>query len=159
MTYTVEQVVAGYITYRDQVAEISKRHAEELAPFRDAMDKMEAWLMEKMNQDGVESYRTGSGTPYKATHTSIKLEDPEAFKAFLLGPAQEALVKYFQSSGYVLNGSDHQHILTLLQQAIRWDLADLRAGKKGIQELAEATGQLPPGVGMSQFAKINIRGS
>lgn len=45
-----------------------------------------------------------------------------------------------------------------LQETQKWELADLRPGKKEIQNYAESTGgDLPPGVGMTQSVVVRFR--
>lgn len=153
---TVEEVTAKYVELRDRKAEIALRHTEELKPLNDAQAAIESWLLNKMNEDGVDSYKTQAGTPYKAVTTSVKLEDAEAFKFSVFKPAIEQIV-------ISLNEGDltHDEALDIVGKIIRdkalWDMVDFRAGKKGIQAAIEETKIVPPGVSINSFTAVNIR--
>ena len=157
---TIEEVVNRYIALRDEAAVIAKRHKEELAPINDKMEKIETWLLAKMNQDGVDSYKTPVGTPYKSVTNSVTLEDSHVFKQFVLVPGAKAIQDYLTNLGITgLKASELDSFLSFLNTSIPWNLVDFRAGKKGIEEYIEHTGLTPPGVKVSSFTKVNIRRS
>ena len=155
----IEEVTAKYIELRDRKTELAKRQSEEMRPLNEAMNSIESWLMEQMNTLGVDSFKTASGTPYKATQNSVKLADAGAFKGHVFAPAIEALVNYLGASGHPLLPVDRTAIEQCLQEKIRWDMVDFRAGKKGILEEFEQTQVLPPGVQLESFSVVNIRRS
>lgn len=154
---TVDEVVSKYVEIRDRKAELAKRHAEELSPYNEAQENIEKWLLNKMNEDGVNSYKTDSGTPYKNVATSVKLVDPDAFKDAIFAPVVEKIEEY------ILDGELQRSvdILPIVKNIIRdsalWDMVDFRAGKKGIQARLEETNTLPPGITMDSFTTVNIR--
>ena len=159
MAYTVDQVIAQYIKLRDQKAELAAKHKDELAPLSTAMDAMEAWLLAKLNADGVESFKTAEGTAFKARTASVSMSDPVTFKSFILAPAIQAFKDYFMALGFELEPNDLDHLNMLLNDYPLWSLTDLRAAKKGIQEYIEEK-QLPvPGVSVTPILNINIRRS
>lgn len=143
----IKSVVEKYISLRDEKAQIAARHKEELSPVNESMGVIEKWLLAQMDAQGVDSFKTGAGTPYKAVTKSIKTTDIEAFKRFALQPVVDALSQ-------LPNMPD---IGALLTAGIRWDMLDFRPLKKGIVEYTEENGQLPPGVSMDSFSTVNIR--
>jgi hypothetical protein len=155
----INQVVAKYIELRDRKSALAKQHAEEISPISDAMQTIENWLMEQMNTLGVDSVKTAAGTPYKATQSSVKLTDAEAFKGHVFAPAVEYIHNYLASLGHHLSDADVEAIEMILQQEPRWDMVDFRAGKKGILEQFSADQSLPPGVSVDNFTVINVRRS
>lgn len=154
---TIEEVVAKYVSLRDRKAEIAKRQQEELAPIGEAMLNIEAWLLNRMNELGVENLKTASGTPYKANSNSVKLSDPLAFKAYVFLPALEAIHHYLNAVGHSLQPADLESLQSCLQEKIKWDMVDFRAGKKGILEYVENNGVTPPGVQIETTTVINVR--
>lgn len=138
---TAEQVIAKYIELRNQRTLLTKKHEEELAPTVAAMQKIELWLLAKLNEAGANSLNTNAGTAFKVLHTSVTMADPQVFKRFVLGPAAEAF------------GIDVGSFIDL----VKWDVVDFRAGKKGIQEFMEQHDSVPPGVNVSQNTGISVR--
>lgn len=153
---TIEDVTAKYIEIRDRKAGIALRHAEELKPLNDAQSNIESWLLNKMNEDGVDSYKTQSGTPYKSVTTSVKLQDPAAFKESIFAPAAERIISLLGGVGNDLEDSLNI-VLNIIRDSALWDMVDFRAGKKGIQAFIEQTKTLPPGVTVDSFTSVNIR--
>lgn len=148
----INSVVKKYVELRDEKTVLAEKQKEDMRPINEKMDVIEQWLMGQMNEMGVDSLKTPSGIPYKATTKSVKMQDAEAFKAFVFRPVIDALNNYDPTLGF-------PDIMSLLQGGVRWDMIDFRAGKKGICEHIEETGEVPPGVSVEQFQQINIRRS
>lgn len=155
--YKVEDVVAQYIKLRDKKAEITARHKEELAPYSEAMEKMEAWLLAQMQAVGADSFKTQHGTAFKASAASVTMADPVVFKSYVLAPAPEAIRSYLLAQGIELEPQDIDHINTILAETPRWNLADFRAAKKGVQEYIEEKQVEVPGVSVNSIVTVNIR--
>lgn len=77
-------LVEGYIRLRDKKAEIKARHEAEMAPVNAMMDKIEIHLLAKMQEQGVESYKTGVGTAYTTTRSSVTCADGAGFIAWAI---------------------------------------------------------------------------
>ncbi len=90
---TTEEVIQNYVERRDRIAEISTRHAEELAPLSEAQNQIENYLMHIMNGMGVDSLKAnGAGTAFKKNATSCQMADPVAFKEFVFTPAITGII-------------------------------------------------------------------
>ena len=148
----IKEVVEKYISLRDQKAQIAERHKAELAPVNESMEVIEKWLLKEMEKMGVESLKTPAGTPYKAVTKSVKMQDPESFKRFVFAPVIDAFNNWANTFG-----GEVPDIASLLQGGVLWDMIDFRAGKKGVTDYIEQTGEVPSGVEVSQFTTINIR--
>jgi hypothetical protein len=72
---TADTMIDKYVRLRDKVKEIKARHTEELAPYGDAMNVLEGWMLEAMNQAGLKSMKSVHGTAYKSLRTSTKVVD------------------------------------------------------------------------------------
>jgi hypothetical protein len=80
---TIQEAIDGYIKLRDKVDEIRKRQSEELKPLRENMKTLEAWFLRELDQQGAKSIAAESGTAFKSTKTSSKVEDWEATLQFI----------------------------------------------------------------------------
>lgn len=154
---SIEEINAKYIELRDRKAEMAKRHAEEIRPLSEAMGTIETYLLDQMNQLGVDSFKTSAGTAYKANQNSVKMTDAGAFKGHVFAPALQMISAYLSATGHAINENDTQAIQMILQENSSWDMVDFRAGKKGVMEYFESNHQLPPGIAIDTFTTVNIR--
>lgn len=80
---TVDDVVALYVRLRDEKSEI-KRKAEEATAALDAkLDKLEAWVKIKADEQGVTSFKTKHGTAFLTTVDYASVEDWGAMVSFV----------------------------------------------------------------------------
>lgn len=157
MTFNVGEIIAKYIDLRDRKAELAKKHDEEMRQFTAPMDTIENYLMHAMNLMGVSQLKeSGVGTAFKAVSTSVQLKEPGEFKTFVFAPAIAAIVRHIQSLGVQLPEIEFEALANIIRDLPRWDIVELRAGKKGIQEYQEAGGSVP-GVAINSIATISIR--
>lgn len=80
---TSEQIVKAYVTLRDKKAELKAEHAKQLAPYDEALEKLEAQMMQVLDASGAESIRTPAGTAYKSSRTSVTVADKSAFMDYI----------------------------------------------------------------------------
>lgn len=83
-TLNLNDLINTQIKIRDKIAEIKQRHKDELAKYTVAQEKITNILMDKMQELGVESLRSESGTAYLNTKTSVSVQDKSAFMDFIL---------------------------------------------------------------------------
>ena len=123
----VDEVVGAYIKLRDSKEKIKRRHSDELAPINDAMYKLEMWLQNHLQEEGVESFKTANGTAFLQTNTSATVRDWEATLefikendewSFLEARVNKTAVKdYTESTGEVPPGVDlKQTIVTRVRR-------------------------------------------
>ncbi len=154
----VSDVIEKYVDFRDRCKELSKQQAEEMKKLTGPMENIENWLLHKLNEMGVDSFKTGSGTAFKVRSNSAQLQDPLAFKQFVFQPAVDGVIKYLESAGLDgFNGTDREHIGQIIRDLPMWDMIDFRAGKKGVIDYQENTQQAVPGVAVNTVVTINIR--
>jgi hypothetical protein len=72
---TADKVIEAYIRLRDQKDAVAKRHKEELAPFTEAMGKLETWLHQQLLEQGLQNFKSSIGVAYFSTHTAVKVDD------------------------------------------------------------------------------------
>jgi hypothetical protein len=78
----LDEIAIKYRLLREKKEALAEKHAEEIKPYRDAMDQLEAALLNHLNRSGQESTRTLGGTIYKQTRRSVKVVDAGALKAW-----------------------------------------------------------------------------
>jgi hypothetical protein len=70
---TVDQLVEAYVKLRDKKEAIERAHKNQLAPYRSAMQQIEAVLLTHLNEAHLESMRAHAGTAYKTVRTSARV--------------------------------------------------------------------------------------
>lgn len=127
VTVTVDQITAKYIQLRDRVADIKEKHKQELAPYTEAMDKLETVLLAQLDALGAQSISTPSGTPYISRRTSATVADWPLYFDWLT--AQDK----------VSEGLDH------------------KASKSFVEAYIEANEDLPPGINYTSERTVNVK--
>lgn len=64
---TVDEVVATYVKLRDKKQALEAAAKEKTKDIAAQLDKMEAWLIEQAQAQGVTSFKTAHGTAFLAT--------------------------------------------------------------------------------------------
>ena len=82
-TMNVEAIVVAYIKVRDEVAQIKASHKAQLEPYTQALDKLEAQMLQVLSDAGVESMKTSVGTAYRSERTSVTVADKSAFMDYI----------------------------------------------------------------------------
>lgn len=122
----LDAIVERYVALRDKAAALKKEHEAQLAPYKDAMERLENAILSSLKAQGGESVRTKAGTAYTSRSVSVTVADKQAFRDFII--ANEA-----------------------------WDLADIRAAKKAIEEYRDSNDDIPPGLNWSEAVTVGVR--
>jgi hypothetical protein len=80
----LDAIVERYIALRDRKAEMKKQYEDQVAAVDGAMDKIEAYLLKTMTDQGVESVKTPFGTPYKTTKIGTPVQDWDEFRRYVI---------------------------------------------------------------------------
>lgn len=160
MSFTIEQIIQRHRELTAEKSQVAARQVEEMKPINEKIDGLEQYLLTKMNADGVQNYKTDFGTAYQSKLTSVKMDDPIAFRDFVLAPAIDRILDVAVAMG--ANGVDKVRdgaaLLSLIGTLGNWDIADFRPSKKGVQKYQEENQKTVPGVSLSQFVNVNVRG-
>lgn len=81
---TLSEASEGFVKLRNRKKEIQGRHKEELAPLNDQMKKLEAYLLQTMNQQGITGCGTETHTVYQNNRSSVKIEEWGPFLQWIL---------------------------------------------------------------------------
>lgn len=88
MTSKIGDYVSKYLQLRSKVEEIKKEHKEQLAPYNEAMDKLEEYFAKYMDDQGLANLKTDEGTAYTSDLMSVTTGDKVAFLDYV--KAQDA---------------------------------------------------------------------
>lgn len=81
---TVEDVVAMFVKLRGDKERIEQDAKAQVAAIKDKMLKLESYLMQKMQVDGVDSFRTKAGSVYRTKTEHVSVADWDAVLKFIL---------------------------------------------------------------------------
>jgi hypothetical protein len=111
---TIEQAVKGYIRMRDRKEAIQKKHKEELRPLLDNMEKVEAWVLKQLQDQGADNIKTAEGTAYIVHRNSVVAKDKQAFIEYVqehdmhglldIRPNKTAVLEFVESTGDIPPG-------------------------------------------------------
>lgn len=79
----MESLVEKFIQLRDKKSKLKADYEASVAPLTELQDKIEALLLHRFQEMGVESIRTQAGTAYTTVRTSATVADWDAFLAFV----------------------------------------------------------------------------
>jgi hypothetical protein len=118
-----------YIDLRDKITAIKKRHTEELAPYTEALHKLNMMLLDHLNSINTDTTAVrGVGTVYRKENVSATLADAEAFR------------------DYVIQSGD-------------WNMADIKANKTAVKDYVDEHGTPPVGVTYTVTFDVGVRRS
>ena len=80
MAHSLGDLIGKYIAIRDKANEIKNKHKEELAPYNEAMHKLEEHFLKAMQEQDLENLKTDGGTAYQSVQTSVTVADWDAFR-------------------------------------------------------------------------------
>jgi hypothetical protein len=78
MSVNVDDVIATYMKLRDQKAAIEGEVKDKVAAIKTKMEKLEAWIKEKADAEGVTSFKTKHGTAFLTTTDYANVADWDA---------------------------------------------------------------------------------
>jgi hypothetical protein len=84
MSVTVDKVIAKYMRLRERKAAIEAEVKEQLEAVKADMLKLEAWLKQKLDEDGLTSFKTDHGTAFLTTTDFANVEDWDATLKFII---------------------------------------------------------------------------
>ena len=76
---TLEQLVEKFIALRDKRQEMKSEYEQRVAHIDSLMQKIEGILLKTLDEQGLQSVKTPSGTAYRSTRTSATIADWDAF--------------------------------------------------------------------------------
>jgi hypothetical protein len=78
----IDTVIEKYIELREKRAILKRAYEQEDFILKEAAEKVEGWLLKKLNEEKVESFKTAVGTAYIAQETRASCADWPSFWQF-----------------------------------------------------------------------------
>ena len=85
MTVNVDDVVATYMRLRSQKEAIEAEVKDKVSTIKSKMEKLEAWIKEQADAQGVTSFKTKHGTAFLTTTDYANVADWDAVLDFIRG--------------------------------------------------------------------------
>lgn len=82
-TLSMEDLVRQFIKLRDKKSQLKAEYEAKVAPLDDVQNKIEALLLQRFQEMGVESVKTPAGTAYTTVRTSASVADWDSFLSFV----------------------------------------------------------------------------
>ena len=83
MTITVDSVIATYMKLRSQKESIEAETKDRVAGIKAKMEKLEAWIKEQADAQGVTSFKTRHGTAFLTTSDYANVADWDSVLDFI----------------------------------------------------------------------------
>lgn len=83
MSVKVDDVIATYMKLRSQKEAIEAQMKEQTAAIKAKMEKLESWIKEQADVQGVTSFKTKHGTAFLTTTDYANVADWDAMLAFV----------------------------------------------------------------------------
>lgn len=125
----VDTVIEGYVKLRDKRAQLKKEFTVKDEELKAKMEKIESFLLVKMQSSGATQLGSSHGTAYQQTKLKGSCSDWGTYW------------------GWLAEHPDHL------------DMLEKRISIKSLQTYYEDTGELPPGVNIAQELKVVVRRS
>lgn len=126
----MDDLVKTYIQLREKKSQRKAAYDADTARYDELQDKIEALLLHKFGELGIDSVRTEKGTAYASVRSSVSIADWDAFRTFC--EAQDDPFTFI----------------------------DRRPSKTAIEQYKSANDdQLPPGLNWSSTRVVNFRRS
>jgi hypothetical protein len=88
----LEKRTAQYVQLRDEIKRIKEANEEKLAPYKEALETLNTWLLDYLNNTGAKHIATESGTIYRIIRISASLADADVFWKFVLENSAWSLI-------------------------------------------------------------------
>lgn len=85
MTKTTGELIDAYIQLRDKRDALREEHKEALAPYNEAMTKLEIHFQRIMEAQDLKDLKSDHGTAYQSHQVSVTVADWDAFKDYIEG--------------------------------------------------------------------------
>lgn len=83
-TEDIDKRIEQYVSIRDAIERVAKRHTEELKPLNEILEKLSGRIRSFMDANNIKgSLKTKAGTCYLSTRYTASVADAEAFMDFI----------------------------------------------------------------------------
>ena len=79
----IDELVQTYIKLREKLSQLDAEYEEKKRGFKAAQEKIEALMLTRFGEMGVDSMKTANGTAYVSVRSSATVADWDSFREFL----------------------------------------------------------------------------
>lgn len=137
-----------YLAIRDKKKDLDAQAKARVAPLADALAQLEAHMLARFTEMGVDNVKTPFGTPYISTKSSVTMADADMFWRFVLSQA---------FNGLPLQDSTRTAIINHLVGSGALALIESRPAKAAVETYIESHKELPPGVNTRTERVLNVK--
>jgi hypothetical protein len=83
MSINIDEVISTYLKLRAQKDALEAQTKEQVAKIKASLEKLEAWIKEQADAQGVTSFKTHHGTAFLTTNDYANVADWDAMLAFV----------------------------------------------------------------------------
>lgn len=83
MSINTDTIIAKYVELRDKRSELAKKFKEKDDELKGAMEKLEGFLLKRLNDAGSETFKTEHGTAYVQIEKKVSCADWPQFWAWI----------------------------------------------------------------------------
>ncbi len=123
----MDDLVQTYIKIREKKSQLKAAYEASTAKYDEVQDKIEALLLRRFGDLGVDSVKTPAGTAYTSVRSSATVADWDMFRQWLM------------------------------QQDDPYVFLDRRVSKTAVEQYRAANEDIPPGVNWSETRTVNFR--
>lgn len=127
MAISAGDVIVAYLKLRDEKAKLADKHKDEMAPFNEKMTKLENYMLDLLNKAGVDSMA------FKGVGTMFKKETTS------------------------VTAEEWNATLDWIKANNAWEFLERRVSKTVVMEYAEANGEYPPGLKVTNATVVQVR--
>lgn len=80
----IDDIVQKYMALRQKKEEIEREAKDKVAQLKATMEKLEAYLLQRMQAEGVDQYKTKYGTAFATTNDYASVADWEATLDYII---------------------------------------------------------------------------
>jgi hypothetical protein len=84
----INKRVTQYVALRDKIKALDEEHKEKLKPYKEALENLNAVLLQHLITINGDSVKTEGGTVYRTAKKAASLADPDAFMRFVISNEQ-----------------------------------------------------------------------
>lgn len=153
--FTLSDIHRLFFQNKDEREAVSKRHAEEMAPFDQKDALLKAWMLKFLNDSKQESATTEHGNCHKLIQTSVTIDKEndgwELLLDWIVLPGIERIAVVMEQGG------TPEEAAAAFREGPELGFLNRVVNKTAVLEHIEQKKELPPGVKVGTVLQVGVR--